>query len=99
MDLLRKELQPEFRQDFRDDVTSRLDRFDSAANMPVSEETVRLQKLIWTKAIEATTASRGHSEGGRLLLPALNQMFAITTTRKNAFDMHLPTVVYTAFRT
>jgi hypothetical protein len=26
-------------------------------------------------------------------------MFAITTTRKNAFDMHPPTVVYTAFRT
>jgi hypothetical protein len=99
LDLLPKELQPEFRQDFRDYVTSRLDRFDSAANMPVSEETIRLQKLIWTKAIEATTASRGHSEGGRLLLPALNQMFAITTTRKNAFDMHPPTVVYTAFRT
>ena len=36
LDLLPKELQPEFRQDFRDYVASRLDRFDSAANRPAS---------------------------------------------------------------
>jgi hypothetical protein len=94
LDLLPNELQPEFRQNFRNYVTSRLDRFDSPTNMPVSEETIRLQKIIWTKAVEATTAIGGHSEGGRLLLPALNQMFDITTTRKNAFDMHPPIVVY-----
>ncbi|RSL14648.1 hypothetical protein EDE15_0103 [Edaphobacter aggregans] len=94
LDLLPRELQPEFRDKFRDYVTSRLDRFDSPTNMPVSEETVRLQKIIWAKAIAATTTSDGHSEGGRLLLPALNQMFEITITRKNAFDMHPPLIVY-----
>jgi hypothetical protein len=94
LDLLPKEIQPGLRQNFRDYVASRLDRFDSPTNMPVSKETIRLQKIIWTKATDATAASAAHSEGGRLLLPALNQMFDVTTTRKNAFEMHPPIVVY-----
>ena len=62
---------------------------------PISEDTIRLQKTIWAEAIEATTISNGsHSDGARLLLPALNQMFDIANTRKNTFNLHPPMVVY-----
>jgi hypothetical protein len=95
LDLLPKEQQDEFRQSFRAYVTSRLDRFDSEENEPVSEETVRLQKLIWKDAIEATTVGNGgHTDGARLLLPSLTTMFEVANTRKNTFDLHPPTVVY-----
>jgi hypothetical protein len=95
LDLLPKDQQGHFRQNFRAYVTSRLDRFDSEESKPISEETIRLQKLIWTEAIEATTNNNGsHSDGARLLLPALSQMFDIANTRKTTFDLHPPMVVY-----
>ena len=95
LDFLPKDQQEKFRQDFRAYVTSRLDRFDSEENNPVAPETVRLQKKIWNDAIDATTTADGaHSDGARLLLPSLTQMFEIANTRKNTFDLHPPVVVY-----
>jgi hypothetical protein len=95
IDLLPKQQQDQFRQDFRAYVTTRLDRFDAEESEPVSIETTRLQKKIWSETIEATTNNDGsHSDGARLLLPALSQMFDIANTRKNTFDLHPPTVVY-----
>jgi hypothetical protein len=95
LDLLPKDQQNQFRQNFRAYVTSRLDRFDSEESKPISEDTMRLQKTIWTEAIEATTNGNGsHADGARLLLPALSQMFDIANTRRNTFDLHPPIVVY-----
>jgi hypothetical protein len=94
IDLLPKQQQEQFRQDFRAYVTTRLDRFDAEESEPVAKETIALQKKIWAETIEATTNSDGsHSDGGRLLLPALSQMFDIAYTRKNTFDLHPPVVV------
>ena len=54
---------------------------------------MRLQDEIWALAVAAT----GTPEGGRatmLLLPALNDMFDIVTTRTVALETHPPKVIY-----
>jgi hypothetical protein len=95
IDLLPKNQQEPFRQTFRAYVNTRLDRFDSEESEPVSKETSRLQKTLWSETIEATTNDDGsRSDGGRQLLPALSQMFDVANTRKNTFDLHPPLAVY-----
>jgi hypothetical protein len=52
-----------------------------------------IQSQIWRQAIAATRLPGG-AEGGRLLLPALNEMIDITTTRAMAMQMHPPLIVF-----
>ena len=52
-----------------------------------------LQRQIWTRAVSAVAES-STTIAGMLLLPALNQMIDITTTRKMATMMHPPLVVF-----
>jgi hypothetical protein len=54
----------------------------------------KLQSQIWTQAIAATRAEGAHPNAGMLLLPALNQMIDIATTRINARRMHPPPIIY-----
>jgi hypothetical protein len=93
LDLLRPEDQPPLRQLFRDYVTSRLHLYDSASS-EISETTKQLQQKIW-KAVVADAASPGaNPDATKLLLPALNDMIDITSTRQNAFNMHPPGVIF-----
>jgi hypothetical protein len=94
LDLLPASAQPALRQEFRDYVTSRLNQFQSIANAPISPQTIRLQNLIWSQAITATSTPGGNSDAAKLLLPALNDMIDITSTRQNAFNMHPPAIVF-----
>jgi hypothetical protein len=94
LDLLPPAQQPALRQLFRDYVTSRLNRYASANVEPVSSDTIRLQKEIWNQSFAAAAASGAQPDAAKLLLPALNTMIDITTTRQNAFNMHPPTVVF-----
>jgi hypothetical protein len=50
----------------------------------------RLQQEIWTKAVAASAGSQAMV----LVLPALNQMIDITTTRTMAAQMHPPLVIF-----
>jgi hypothetical protein len=93
LDLLPAEAQPELRQLFRDYTTSRLHLYD-AVSEEISPETVRLQREIWQRSTAAAMAQGASPDATRLLLPAINDMIDITTTRQNAFNMHPPEVVY-----
>jgi hypothetical protein len=94
LDLLPPTQQPVLRQLFRDYVTSRLNRYTSPNVEPVSPNTIRLQKEIWSQSFAAAAAPGAQPDAAKLLLPALNNMIDITTTRQNAFNMHPPTVVF-----
>jgi hypothetical protein len=98
VDLLPAEDQPVLRERFRAYVDSRIETYRRMPDLAaVNEELARsaeLQRRIWEYA---TTSAResGSREAQILLLPALNQMFDITTTRAAAgLVMHAPPIVF-----
>lgn len=93
LDLVPTASQPQLRQLFRDYTTSRFHLFDTIAP-EISPETVHLQHEIWQQAIRAVAAPGASPDAAKLLLPALNDMIDITSTRHNAFGMHPPAIVY-----
>jgi hypothetical protein len=93
LDLLPTQAQPELRQLFRDYTTSRLHLYD-AVDLEVSPETTRLQRKIWQRSTAAAMSQGASPDATKLLLPAINDMIDITSTRQNAFNMHPPEVVY-----
>jgi len=93
LDLLAPQDQPLLRQLFRDYVSSRLHLYDSVSS-EISETTKQLQQQIWKKSIAAAAAPGANPDATKLLLPALNDMIDITSTRQNAFNMHPPAVVF-----
>jgi hypothetical protein len=94
LDLLPAAQQPALRQLFRDYVTSRLNQYASPDANSVSPETTRLQNQIWTQTLSVASAQGTNPDATKLLLPALNDMIDITSTRQNAFNMHPPATVY-----
>jgi hypothetical protein len=93
LDLLPANAQPEMRQLFRDYAKSRTGLFDGVGP-EISPETERLQREIWQRATAAASSPGANPDATKLLLPALNNMIDITSTRRNAFYMHPPDVVF-----
>lgn len=93
LDLLPPQDQPPLRQLFRNYVTSRLGLYEQLSP-EISETTKRLQQEIWTRSVAAATAPAAKPDAAKLLLPALNDMIDITSTRQNAFNMHPPGVIF-----
>jgi hypothetical protein len=58
------------------------------------ERATALQAEIWTQAVVHSRAPEAHPDAARLLLPALNAMFDITTTRTAALSRHPPTIIF-----
>jgi hypothetical protein len=52
------------------------------------------QAEIWTQAVAGSREPDAHPDAAKLLLPALNAMFDITTTRTLALQMHPPTIIF-----
>jgi hypothetical protein len=93
LDLLPAQNQPQLRQLFRDYVNSRLHLYDEAsAEIPATTE--QLKREIWQESIADVAVPGAKPDATRLLLPALNDMFDITATRLNAFNMHPPSVIF-----
>jgi hypothetical protein len=93
LDLLPAQAQPELRQLFRDYTSSRMRLFDQVGP-EISPETEQLQRTIWERATTAASSPGANPDATKLLLPALNNMIDITSTRRNAFYMHPPDVVF-----
>jgi len=98
LDLLPPSAQPALRALFRDYVNSRLvvyrklpDLDAAKAELARSEE---LQREIWTRAVAATRGPGAHVDAAKLLLPSLNSMIDITTTRTMAARIHPPPIIY-----
>jgi hypothetical protein len=98
IDLLPADSQPEMRGLFRRyaDVRSVAYRNmeDQNATKAKLAEAEVLQKDIWTKALAACRQREAPAQAAMLLLPALNEMIDITTTRAIATQNHPPLVVF-----
>jgi hypothetical protein len=96
--LLPQQAQPELQELFRHYVDSRLETYRKLPNMEAAEREManskNLQEDIWTKAIAASALPNCHPDAAKLLLPALNSMIDITTTRKMALRTHPPNIIY-----
>jgi len=95
LDILPVEAQPGLRDSFRRYLDSRIQVYrkypDAAAVAAELEDVKRAESQIWTQAL---AAERNSAPAARLLLPALNQMFDISTKRTMAMNMHPPTAIY-----
>ncbi|HTS10374.1 MAG TPA: DUF4239 domain-containing protein [Candidatus Eisenbacteria bacterium] len=96
--LVSQKAQPELRELFRNYIDSRLETYHKLPDMEAArvemEHSEKLQKEIWTKAISATVIPDSHVDAGKLLLPALNNMIDICTTRTMALQNHPPSIIY-----
>jgi hypothetical protein len=97
LDLLPPETQPPLRDLFRRYLDSRLEVYrklpDLDAAMSELARSAKLQGEIWSMAVSASRAS-GTSQAPMLLLPALNEMIDITTTRTENARFHPPVIIF-----
>ena len=54
----------------------------------------KLQEKIWTESVAATRVKSAHPAAAWVLLPALNSMIDITTTRTMALQVHPPRIIF-----
>ncbi|HKR82967.1 MAG TPA: hypothetical protein VJS37_02265 [Terriglobales bacterium] len=98
LSLLGESAQPELRDLFRRYVDSRIETYRLLPNLDAATgkmaESKSLQKQIWAKAISATGLRDSHLDAGKLLLPALNNMIDMMTTRTMALQNHPPTIIF-----
>ncbi|PYY18839.1 MAG: DUF4239 domain-containing protein [Acidobacteria bacterium] len=96
--LLPHEAQTSLQELFRKYVDSRLETYRRLPNMQAAEsemaESKKLQREIWTQADVATRLPSAHPDAGKLLLPALNNMIDMATTRTMALQIHPPGIIY-----
>jgi hypothetical protein len=97
LDLLPEEDRAALRQSFRDYLDSRLEIYrllpDLQAAGAALERSDGLQLEIWSRAVPAAQKT-GTPQASMLLLPALNEMFDVTTTRTAAAHTHPPAAIY-----
>jgi len=98
LDLLPADAQPALRESFRRYLDARIEVYrklpDVAAAKAHLAKADELQKQIWRQAVAASRAEGAPPAAPILLLPALNAMIDITTTRTMATLMHPPAVVF-----
>jgi hypothetical protein len=97
LDELPADEQPEMRRLFREYLDTRLRAYQKLPDLRAAEQELaragQIQQEIWSRAV---SASRGDptQNAARLLLPALNEMIDITTTRTIAMHTHLPLLIF-----
>ena len=98
VDLLSPDAQPPLRALFRDYMDLRISAYRKLpsfkAAMAEHDRSEALQQRIWAAAVAATTAPGAHPDAGKLVVPALNDMIDVTTTRLMGAEIHPPLVVY-----
>jgi hypothetical protein len=98
VDLLAPSAQQKLRQTFRDYVDARIATYKRLPDIDAARgELARSQQLqadIWAQAVAAIRLPDSRPSAEVLLMPALNQMFDITTTRLAATQFHPPIIVY-----
>ncbi len=96
--LVSQEAQPALRELFRNYADSRLETYRKLPDMEAAKlemtKSKKFQDEIWTGAVAATRLSTSHPAAGWLLLPAINNMIDIATTRTMALQSHPPRIIY-----
>ena len=89
--------QPEMRRAFREYLDSRLRVYELLPDMNAAQRelvhTAKIQQSIWSRAVAVSRADPTQT-AARLLLPALNEMIDVTTSRTVALHTHLPTLIF-----
>jgi hypothetical protein len=97
LDVLPSNDQAEMRRLFREYLDTRLRVYGNLADREATEQAVarvaQLQQEIWSRAVTASRTDPSQNIA-RLLLPALNEMIDITTTRMIALRTHLPALIF-----
>lgn len=98
LDLLPAAAQPKLRDTFRAYVDTRIATYAKLPDLKAArDEAARSQALqgeIWAQAADALRQPNARADAGILLLPALNEMFDITSTRLAATQLHPPLIIY-----
>ncbi|HSP19609.1 MAG TPA: hypothetical protein VLQ79_08845 [Myxococcaceae bacterium] len=97
LDVLPPPTQPALRESFRRYVDARLAIYRAIPDVAAVREATRradaLQDEIWKQAVSACQASQGWRPD-QVVLPAINEMIDITTTRAMALETHPPVIIY-----
>lgn len=97
LDLLPASQQPEMRRRFREYLDTRLRVYEKLPDLTAADQEMahaaQLQQEIWAGAIAARPADPT-GDVARLLLPALNDMIDITTSRTMALRIHVPALIF-----
>ena len=98
LDLLAPDSQPMMRHQFKEYLDSRLEVYrkfpDIEAVKAKLSESAKIQTEIWSQAVAVTRLPGGHPDAAKLVLPALNSMIDITTTRTMAIRTHPPQIIF-----
>jgi len=98
LDLLPASSQPPLRELFRQYLDARLETYQKLPDIESArasyDRSMELQEDIWQQAVAAARMPEAPLAANTLLLPALNQMFDITTTRTAKMQMHPPLVIF-----
>jgi hypothetical protein len=98
LDLLPADAQPALRESFRRYLDARIAVYRTLPDIVAAKQELakanELQQQIWRQAVAASRTEGAPPAAPILLLPALNAMIDITTTRTMATLMHPPAVVF-----
>jgi hypothetical protein len=98
LDLLSDSDQPPLRALFRSYIDSRLETYRKLPDIQAAEKelahTGEIQGEIWRQAIADVRNPKSQADSAKLLLPALNEMIDITSTRTMAARSHPPAVLF-----
>jgi hypothetical protein len=96
--LLSHQSQPALQELFRRYVDSRIETYRRLPSMAAAEKEIanseKIQEEVWSEAVAAIRLPDSHPSAGLLLLPALNNMIDISTTRTMALQIHPPRIIY-----
>ncbi len=96
LDVLAATDQPEMRRLFREYLDARLKVYERLPDLPAAEQEMEhasgIQQRIWSRAVAASRTDNT-SATAIVLLPAINQMIDITTSRSVALQTHLPSLI------
>ena len=98
IDMLPANAQQALRESFRRYLDARLEVYQKLPDVEAAKQSLAkandLQSQIWRQANVAVRAENAPPAAPMLLLPALNAMIDITTTRTMATEMHPPIIIF-----
>ena len=98
LDMLPTAAQPALREKFRRYLDSRIEVYRKLPDIAAAKQEIsaanKLQEEIWRQAITAVRAEGAPPQAPQVLLPALNVMIDITTTRTMAMLLHPPSIIF-----
>jgi hypothetical protein len=97
VDLLPDDAQPAIRRDFREYLEARIALYHNLSDKKkvaeLEEKTASLQMIIWKASVSASQKSE-NINASMLLLPALNSMIDICSTRTAVRQVHQPNIIF-----